>query len=60
MHKNWTTRADGIGEAIELRIVNEIVSGTFEALDEEGNLVLELANGGHRTVSLTDAFSTSS
>jgi len=60
VHKNWTTRADSIGEAIEVRIVNEIVSGTFEALDDEGNLILELANGAHRTVSLTDAFSTSS
>lgn len=57
VRKNWTTRADGIGEAIELRLENEVVSGTFEALDEEGNLILELANGAHRTVSITNAFS---
>jgi BirA family biotin operon repressor/biotin-[acetyl-CoA-carboxylase] ligase len=41
----WLNRAIGLGEAIEVRLPNETLTGTFEALDTSGSLVLTTLQG---------------
>ena len=41
----WLKRAIGLGEAIEVRLPNETLTGTFEALDTSGSLVLTTPQG---------------
>ena len=43
--ENWRWRAKGIGEAIEVRLDNKTLSGVFEDLDAQGNLVLKTDTG---------------
>lgn len=52
----WLARATGIGAAIEVRLPGRRLSGTFEAIDGEGALVLERADGKRETISAGDVF----
>ncbi len=51
----WLRRAAGLGEAIEVRLPDRTLSGTFDALDASGSLVL-LTSHGRRTVSAGEVF----
>lgn len=46
----------GIGEPIEVRLPKETLKGTFEALDEEGALVLSLQDGKKRRLHAGEVF----
>ena len=44
----WLRRAAGLGEAIEVRLPQETLSGTFAGLDPSGALILETASESRR------------
>lgn len=46
----WLERAAGLGERVAVRLGGEVVSGTFETIDETGRLLVRLPNGAVRTV----------
>lgn len=52
----WLARAAGVGEAIRVNLAEGTVSGRFEALDEDGRLVLLRADGGRQSVGAGDVF----
>jgi BirA family transcriptional regulator, biotin operon repressor / biotin---[acetyl-CoA-carboxylase] ligase len=52
----WLLRATGIGSAIEVRLPDRTLAGTFEAIDEEGALLLRKADGGREAISAGDVF----
>lgn len=52
----WLARAARLGEMITARLSAEEVSGTFETVDGEGNLVLVLAGGAKRHIPAADIF----
>ncbi|MCH8836156.1 MAG: biotin--[acetyl-CoA-carboxylase] ligase, partial [Proteobacteria bacterium] len=49
-------RAKGLGEAIEVRLDKETLSGTFADLDDDGALILEVEGGGRRRISAGDVY----
>ena len=51
----WLNRAIGLGEPIEVRLPNDTMSGTFDALDASGALVL-LTSQGRRLISAGEVF----
>jgi BirA family biotin operon repressor/biotin-[acetyl-CoA-carboxylase] ligase len=51
----WLRRAEGIGEAIRVRLPNETLEGRFADLDASGALVLETASG-RRLVTAGEVF----
>ena len=52
----WLARAVGIGQAVEVRLDRETLTGRFESLDESGALALALPEGGRRLVAAGDVF----
>lgn len=48
--EDWLRRANRQGETIQVRLGNEIISGVFESLSENGALQLRLANGSLREI----------
>ena len=52
----WLARAVGIGEAITVRLPETELHGKFVDMDETGALILDLADGGRRTISAGDVF----
>jgi BirA family biotin operon repressor/biotin-[acetyl-CoA-carboxylase] ligase len=46
----WLDRAAGLGEEVAARTGTEVVRGTFETIDDEGRLIVRLANGSSRAV----------
>jgi len=56
VHKAWLQRADGVGADIRLRIDDEIIEGRFGKLDSQGRINVELADGGHRSISVGEYF----
>ena len=52
----WLSRARGLGDPIVARLPREEVRGHFEGLDEDGALLLRLADGGTRRISAGDVF----
>jgi len=54
----WLARAAGVGEPIRVNLPEGAFDGRFEALDEDGRLVLAEANGRHRIVGAGDVFLT--
>ena len=52
----WLNHAHGQGEAIEVRLPNETLSGTFADLDPGGALVLELPGGRRRLINAGDVY----
>ena len=51
----WLARAAGVGAPIEVRLAAETLSGTFEALDDDGALVLS-GGGSRRRITAGDVF----
>jgi BirA family biotin operon repressor/biotin-[acetyl-CoA-carboxylase] ligase len=56
IREDWLERACGLGAAIEVRLGDRTLDGTFEALDESGCLVLLRADGVRETVRAGDVF----
>jgi len=52
----WLLRATGIGSAIEVRLPDRTLAGTFEAIDEEGALLLRRPDGAREAISAGDVF----
>ncbi len=52
----WTLRAAGINEAIEVRLPDRTIGGTFESLDPDGGLILRRADGSLETIHAGDVF----
>jgi BirA family transcriptional regulator, biotin operon repressor / biotin---[acetyl-CoA-carboxylase] ligase len=52
----WLARASGIGAAIEVRLASRSISGTFEALDDGGALILRQSDGTKETIAAGDVF----
>jgi BirA family transcriptional regulator, biotin operon repressor / biotin---[acetyl-CoA-carboxylase] ligase len=52
----WLLRATGIGAAIEVRLLDRTLAGTFEAIDEEGALLLRKADGAREAIFAGDVF----
>jgi BirA family biotin operon repressor/biotin-[acetyl-CoA-carboxylase] ligase len=50
----WLARARGLGQPIVVRLENATLDGRFAALDEQGALLLEAADGSRRTVTAGD------
>ena len=53
----WLRRARGLGQPITVRLPNEELSGVFEALDEDGALILATEEGKRR-IAAGDVFPT--
>jgi BirA family biotin operon repressor/biotin-[acetyl-CoA-carboxylase] ligase len=52
----WLLRATGIGGAIEARLFDRTLAGTFEGIDEEGALLLRKADGAREAISAAEVF----
>ena len=50
----WLGHAHGLGEAVEVRLGQETLRGTFREMDESGSLILELPDSRRRTVAAGD------
>lgn len=47
----WLDRAERLGQAIEIKLGAETLTGVFETLDREGSLVLSVEDGSKRHIS---------
>jgi BirA family biotin operon repressor/biotin-[acetyl-CoA-carboxylase] ligase len=56
VRKAWLNHAARKGEEIEVKLDKETLEGVFDDLDEEGHLLLKLADGRTRTISAGDVF----
>jgi BirA family transcriptional regulator, biotin operon repressor / biotin---[acetyl-CoA-carboxylase] ligase len=52
----WLERASGLGQSIWVRLPDENLHGVFKGLNEDGGLLLELADGGERVITAGDVF----
>ncbi len=52
----WVRRAHGYGGPVTVRLDQATLEGRFAALDGQGALLLEMADGGRRTVTAGDLF----
>src|SRR5579871_753398 len=52
----WLLRAAGVGGAIEVRLPDRTLKGTFEAIDQKGALLLRKHDGGREAISAGDIF----
>lgn len=52
----WLLRASGIGEAVEVRLPQQTLSGIFESVNEEGSLLLRRPDGERIAVAAGDVF----
>ncbi|MBB5751245.1 biotin--[acetyl-CoA-carboxylase] ligase [Prosthecomicrobium pneumaticum] len=50
LRRLWLERAAGLGEAVAVRIGEEVFRGVFETIDEEGHLVIRSGEGKMRTI----------
>lgn len=53
----WQLLSKGIGEPISVRRTNDVVRGTFKAIDDEGRLIILLANGQKEIITAGDVMS---
>ena len=53
---DWLRRSIGRGQPIRVRTARETLVGRFAALDETGALILDLGDGGRRTITAGDVF----
>ena len=51
----WLSKAARLGEVITARTGREDVTGTFETVDEAGNLILKTAQG-RRAIAAADIY----
>ena len=54
--RQWSIRADGIGEEIELDVGKRRVRGTFVEIDQQGRLILSVPDEGERKISVNEHF----
>lgn len=52
----WLERADGLGQAITVRLPDQTLEGRFDGLDVSGALILSLADGGRRLITAGDVY----
>src|SRR5262245_837828 len=52
----WLLRATGLGRVIEVRLPDRTLAGTFEAIDDEGALLLRRPDGAREAISAGDVF----
>jgi len=52
----WLSRAIGVGEPIQVNLADSRVKGRFEALDEDGRLVLLREDGARQAIGAGDVF----
>jgi len=52
----WLDRADGLGQAVRVRLPDRTLNGVFEALDESGALVLLDSDGSRRAIAAGDVY----
>jgi len=52
----WLERAAGLGEAVAVRTAGSIVAGTFETIDDAGNMIIRTSSGDRIAVSAGDVF----
>jgi len=52
----WTGLAVGLGRDIKVRLTDETLDGRFRALNDDGGLVLELADGSLRVITSGQVF----
>ena len=46
----WLDRATGLGQPAAVRVGDEVFSGVFETIDDEGRLIIRMADGDRRTI----------
>lgn len=56
VRERWLAHAVGIGSPCTVRLSDRTLEGTFEALDQDGRLLLALANGERMPISAGDVF----
>ena len=56
VRNSWLRHAASKGEEIQVRLPQETLRGTFRDLDPDGRLLLELPDGGLRTIAAGDVF----
>jgi BirA family biotin operon repressor/biotin-[acetyl-CoA-carboxylase] ligase len=56
IRRAWIARASGLGSPIEVRLPDRSVSGTFEALNDSGALILRRGDGMRETIAAGDVF----
>jgi len=52
--KAWLARADGLGQTIQVRTGETVISGVFEDMAEDGALILRLPDGEQRLIRTGD------
>jgi len=52
----WLERAEGLGQAIRVRLAEGVLDGIFEGLDSSGALILAENDGGRRMVTAGEVF----
>ena len=52
----WLARSIGVGEEIRVNLAHGSLDGRFEALDDDGRLILERHDGVRETISAGDVF----
>lgn len=52
----WLERARGLGQSIIVRLPDENLQGVFKGLNEDGGLLLGLADGSERVITAGDVF----
>lgn len=56
LRRAWLERANGLGEAVTVRLPNEVFEGTFEDLAKDGALLLNQGADGVKSVSAGEVF----
>jgi BirA family biotin operon repressor/biotin-[acetyl-CoA-carboxylase] ligase len=54
----WLARAAGVGGPIDVRLSNDLISGSFADLDQDGAMIIETADGSRRRVTAGDIVAT--
>ena len=49
VHRGWRSRSAALGQSVRLTFRDEVYEGTAEDVDNEGSLILRLADGTRRT-----------
>ena len=52
----WLSNAAGLGEHIDVRLAEQTLSGVFEGINQNGVLILALADGSKRMIEAGDVF----
>ena len=56
IRRDWLNHAYGLGEKLGVELARERVEGHFKDLDENGVLIVELADGGTRRIAAGDVY----